>query len=542
MMFYDVDKKLHNAMTDANNTVRLKIEIDLGGYFESVFERDIVSAFFVGMKEAAGGVSARGEVVLDNTIGIYDYSGVGPGAVVKVSFSLGEGLPYFQRFAFTIDDRGIQDLRGPGRKRMVRIALRDFSGRLRGADGARDWSAPAVFTYSVACDGSRPGKSLVHSIALRGGVGVDGIDCATVPIEYPFVRLRENVWRELSGLATACRCHLECGPDGRLGFLGSPYQTEGAAADGVSHVFGGDDIFYYGKTERADLYRNTVRLRVNMPVSLSRREIWRYDTPPVFYDENMRPRFPFGYAPGREIERGRYAAGYSVVDGESGAVRPVIFADDIDTREEAEGRLEYEGGAFSYSHYDVETSIDKALLTLANVGGGYLYNASIHGRPIVLDLNRSCFMRDARSVAEKGTRALNVTGAYFTEHDVGGRPHYVDWVARELAERARYWREFTVRTYQGLFNARVGAKVGISLRGEKAVGTVGAFSFRFRRDAAFVSTFRVTENMQEKILKREGNNDERGAASAGRDAGGDAGTEGGNEGVQGSRDWQGRET
>jgi len=500
MRFYDVDPDLRKAMNDAGNAARLKIEFELGGRFEAVFERDIVSAYFVGMKEAAGGVSARGEIVLDNSIGIYEYEDAGPGSLVVVSFSAGEGLPFFRRFGFLIDDRGIRAERGPGRRRRVRIALRDFSARLRVADGARDWAAPAVFTDSVACDRERPGKSLVHGIAARAGVGFDGIDCSTVPIAYPFVRLRENVWRELSGLATACRCHLECGPDGRLQFLNSPYQVENVASDGVSHLFEGGEVFYFGKSDRADLYRNTVRLKVNMPVSLSRREIWRYDNPPVTYDDDLRPRYPFGASHLREIERGRYAAMYSVIDGESGAKRPVIYADDIDNREDARRRLEYSGGSFSYTHYDVESGIDKAFLTIDSGGGGYLYNASIHGRPIVLDLNRSCFMRDAQSVARNGAKVLNVTGAYFADHDVGGRPHYVDWVARELAERARQRREFTVRTHQGLFNARVGAKVGIAVKGVKATGTVEAFSFRFGRDAAFVSTFRVAEDICEENI------------------------------------------
>ena len=206
MRFYDVDQGLKDAMVDVSKPLRLKIEFHIGGLSHCVFEKDIVSAVFIGIKEAAGGASTRGEIVLDNGIGIYGYEGAGPGTVVRVSFSVGEGLPFFRRFSFLIDDKGIRDERGPGRKRLVRVGLRDFSARLRGTDGARDWTAPAVFAYSVACDANTPWKSLVHLIAGRAGF-VD-IDCATVPIALPFVRLRENAWRELSALATACRCGL----------------------------------------------------------------------------------------------------------------------------------------------------------------------------------------------------------------------------------------------------------------------------------------------------------------------------------------------
>jgi len=225
MKFYEVDHALQEAIDTADKPIRLKIEIAVGGHFESVFEQDIIEANFFSHKEAAGGVSSRGEVLLDNRIGIYAYSGVTAGTEVRVSFSLGEGLPYFQRFIFYLDDKGIQDERGPGRKRFVRLHLRDLSARLRKTDEARDWTAPAVFTYSVVCDKTHTEKSLVHRIAGRAGLTVDDIDCSTIPVTLPFVRLRRNVWAELSSLATAYRCHLECAPEKRLEFAHSPYQV-----------------------------------------------------------------------------------------------------------------------------------------------------------------------------------------------------------------------------------------------------------------------------------------------------------------------------
>jgi hypothetical protein len=128
MKFYEIDNALIEAIETGDKPVRVRIQIDFtgNGDFESVFEQDILEADFYGLKEAAGGTSARGDVLLDNPQGIYSYTSVGPGSKVKVSFSLGEGLPYFERFIFHIDDNGIQDIRGPGRKRFVRLGLRDF--------------------------------------------------------------------------------------------------------------------------------------------------------------------------------------------------------------------------------------------------------------------------------------------------------------------------------------------------------------------------------------------------------------------------------
>ena len=488
MKFYEIDTALREAIAAAETPARVKIEIDMGGRFESVFERDVIQADFYGLKEAAGGTSARGELLLENPHGVYSIGG-GAGRKVRVSFSMGEGLPYFRRFIFYVDEKGVQDIRGPGRERRARLGVRDFSEKLRKADTARDWTAPAVFAYSVVVDRNNPATSLVHRVAGRAGLSPADVDCATIPVTLPFVRLRRNVWAELSSMATAYRCHLECAPDGKLLFSHSPYQTDERGCSDPYSLTGGD-IFYLRKTERADLYRNTVRLKVNMPVSLGRREIWRYDQPPVFYDDNLNARYPFRYPLVREIEAGGYEANYSVCDGRGGK-RNVVYADEIDSKEEAERRLEYSGGPFSYSRYDTASGIDKAFLTLRKENDGDLYKAAIYGRPIVLDLNRSCFMRDSEAVSRYGTIALNVTGPYFSEHDTGGRPHYEDWVIRELTERLRDRREFTVKTHRGLFNARVGARVTIAAGNETVTGVIQAFSFRYRRDMAFVSMFRI---------------------------------------------------
>ena len=71
MKFYDIDSALQDAIIAADKPVRLKIEIAFAGYFESVFEQDILKANFFGLKEVAGGTTARGEVLLDNPQGIY---------------------------------------------------------------------------------------------------------------------------------------------------------------------------------------------------------------------------------------------------------------------------------------------------------------------------------------------------------------------------------------------------------------------------------------------------------------------------------------
>ena len=492
MKFYEIDHALQEAIIAADKPVRIKIEIEVSGHFEAVFEQDIIEANFYSLKEIAGGTTSRGDLLLDNPHGIYSYSNVGAGSQVKVSFSIGDGLPYFHRFIFYIDDKGIQDVRGAGRKLYVLINLRDLSAKLRKTDEARDWTAPAVFTYTVVCDKTQPDKSLVHGIAQRAGLSGNDIDCSTIQVTLPYVRLKRNIWAELSSLASAYRCHLECPVEKPLVFAHSPYQTEPLTDNEYSYIFCGDDIFCFRKTARAELYRNSVRLKVNMPVSLEKQEIWRYDENPVFYDDFMQAHYPFKYPLVREIEAGKYEAKYKVTE-ENGKERNVVYADLIDTKEEAESRLDYDGGAFSYPHYDITTNHDRAIITLQKENDGDLYNASIHGRPIVLDLNRSCFLTDSEAAATYGTAALNVTGSFFSEYEIGGKPHYEDWVSRELSERLQKRREFTVKTHRALFNARVGANVKIQTRKEELAGTINAFSLRYKRDKALIASFRITE-------------------------------------------------
>jgi len=496
MKFYEIDNALQEAIVAANKPVRLKIEIQLSGHFESVFEQDIVEANFFGLKEAAGGTTARGELLIaNNKYQITKNKENGAGREVRISFSMGEGLPYFQRFRFFIDDKGIQDIRGPGRKRYAYIGLRDLSAKLRKTDESRDWTAPAVFAYSVVCDKSQPQKSLVHGIAQRAGLAVNDIDCSTIPVTLPYVKLRRDIWAELSSLATACRCHLECPVEKPLVFAHSPYQINEQSSDGP-YLIKGEDIFYLRTTARADLYKNTVRLKINMPVSLEKQEIWRYAEAPVFYDEFLQAHYPFKYPLVREIEAGLYEAKYKVKDTD-GKERNVIYADEIDTQGEAENRLEYDGGLFAYSHYDITTNHDKAIITLNKDTDGDLYRAAIYGRPIVLDTNRSCFIRDIEAVNLYGTVALNVTGSYFSEYPIQRGnitiAQYEDWVMRELEERLQNRRGFTVKTHRALFHARVGAKVKIEMRNEEMEGVINAFSLRYRKDKAFIAAFRIRE-------------------------------------------------
>jgi len=53
MRFYEIDNALQEAINTATRNIRLKMELEIAGHFERIFEKDIVEASFFGLKEAA---------------------------------------------------------------------------------------------------------------------------------------------------------------------------------------------------------------------------------------------------------------------------------------------------------------------------------------------------------------------------------------------------------------------------------------------------------------------------------------------------------
>jgi hypothetical protein len=146
--------------------------------------------------------------------------------------------------------------------------------------------------------------------------------------------------------------------------------------------------------------------------------------------------------------------------------------------------------------YNTTAHCDRALLRLTTNSDGDLYAASIHGRPIVFDLNRSCFLRDNAEIQKYGTSAFNVTGSYFSEDEVNGRPMYEDWTSRELAERLSPKREITIKTHKAVFHGRTGAAVKLKMKNEDLRGTVTGLSLRYKREAAFEATYKINEELK----------------------------------------------
>jgi len=495
MRFYALDPALEGAIRDGNAQARVRVELGSGdGTWSEVAEGDLLAATFTSAHEKEGGTASRGELVLDNAEGAYtaEGDGKGSGRAVLVSFSVGYGQPFVPRFSFYADGAGFRELKGPGTRRRVLVGLEDLSGLLRRTDAARDWTDRASFAFVRVCDKTDPSSSLVHLAALRAGLGTADIDCSTIGLGLDWVSLGRDLWAELSDLARTYRCHLECAVEKPLVFAHSPYQDEAENGAESSWRFDGGNVYCLRSCALRDGYRNTVRLKLNLPRVLARQELWRYEDPPVGWDGALRPTYAFRAAAVRAVSEAGYVARYRVREA-GGVLREVVYADQVDLEAEASARLDYTGGPLAYTAYDTASRRDGAVVRLEAVGDADLHGASIHGRPIVLDLNTCCFARDEEEIALEGTCALNVTGSLFSYSPWGGRPMYEDWAERELEERRRPRRAFLVRTNRAVFHARVGALVTVADGGEEAGALIRALRFSYRRDGAFSASFDLEE-------------------------------------------------
>jgi hypothetical protein len=116
MRFYEIDGALQDAIFAGDKAVRLKIDIDSGkGFFYEVFDKDIIEADFFGLKEAAGGTSARGEISVNSEQLIENRGRENLlGGRCGFSFRLGRGCSIFIGLDFTLMIRGFRIAGGRG--------------------------------------------------------------------------------------------------------------------------------------------------------------------------------------------------------------------------------------------------------------------------------------------------------------------------------------------------------------------------------------------------------------------------------------------
>jgi len=524
LRFYDVDDTVAGAMEKPESEVRLRVAIDFSGDGEFVeIEEDLIlEGTFRSYREAEGGVVNRGTMIFDNANGAFSperfgeylpavgrYNGLRqedglgnlrPGRRVRISFTVGSGELFVPRFLLHVDERGFRNELSDCCRDQVIVGLVDLSYYLAKSREAADWTEETVFTYMRVCDKEFPLQSLVHRIAARGGLSTADIDCSTIAAELPYLKASLSVWQELSACARAYRAHLETAVEKPLVFAHSPYQEEDEESRTIEYVLGNGNLFSLRSEDSWGEFRNDIRLKWNKCLPQPRQRLWHYADPPVEYGEDLSPHYPFSAA-GRkreiESETVEYTALYTA-SGDDGRERTVVYADELDTLADLEARMVIDGPALEIASYNPDRYPDRAVIRLSCSADTMLEELSIWGRPIAVEPNFACFKRNEESIALYGTRALDVTGGYFSDTLYDGVPHYQHWTEATLQRLCRMRKRYVAQTNRGLFHARAGAlvKVDETLLGsgiEGRVCEIEGLVFRFRKTKSFVARFELQE-------------------------------------------------
>ena len=498
MRFYDIGLNYENLIKDDICRIFPRVEIvknDGTSYF--INDGDIISLEITNYKEASGGYSNYGELVLDNRLNRYSadiHPELTAGCEIHIHYAMGNIYNSFYRFALHADERGFQTF-AEGSDRTCRVHLDDYSAFLKDTDKGKDWTGHETLVHGVYCNRAVPALSLVHVIADRAGLTDNDIDCCLLDKEVPYVKFSGSVWEELSQLATAAKAHLECTKDKVLSFEGSPYDADYENDGTVSWTLDGDDITAWHSFDLMDKYRNSLRMKWTHYSETGITELWHYSDAPVVYDENMRTVYPMGDG-SRDIEKYEtYEAVYKVKDTD-GREFPVVKAFDVDSRETFEANLDDSEGTVTVDVYNTTTYPDRALVKLSSSVPTNLRRAVIYGRAIIAEQNFCCYVRNQSGINQYGTRAENVTNKYMSDTETDGIPFYEKWAGDTLEEMSRVKRGLFIKTNRALFHARAGAWIEIDLsdicgmRIER--GQITSLVLRYKKDAAFETAVTVT--------------------------------------------------
>jgi len=498
MKFYNIGQTLENLIRDDICRPFVRIEIDRAktGEYEYLSDSDIEECSITSYKEKTGGIVNCGVLVLSNEFNQYSpllNPDLVPGIQFHIWYCMGNNYNSFLRFSLYADDSGFQCY-GKGKDKKVLIHLVDYSYYLKQSNKERDWTSDLVVAHSVICDKTNPNESLFHRIAERGGLQDTDIDCAYLPFTLPYVRITENVWSELSLLASAYKAHLECSKDRMITFAHSRYDTDYEEESPIGFTLTDEDVFEYRKFVATDRYKNTLRMKWTKYKEIERTVLWKYHDEPVLYDENIEPYYPF-IPRTRDIEKyENYEAPYTYTDPE-GKNHTVVYAEDIDTQEDFEANLLYEGSSIDVKKYNTTLHTDKALVQLEASGPVNLRQAIIHGKGIIPQHNYSHFISDVSEVENRGTKALNITNKYMSDDELNGRPFYEMWAEDTLQELKDVRRGYFIKTNKALFHARAGACIQIELSDACGISEQKALIeelvLRYKKSEAFETAMTV---------------------------------------------------
>ena len=495
MRFYEIPPEVESKISDveARPFVRVLLETEAGDVY--VRDTDILECVMTSYKNEDGGIVNCGELLLKGIYDIENNPEYKPGLGVQIWYCFGDRTNTFFRFHLFVDDDGFQIQETGYLDKTTKVRLIDLSAKLDDAKLQRNWTDAQTVVHSVVCDRTRPENSLVHIIAARGGINAREINCGTLPFDIPYVVVAGSAWKELCALAKAYNAVVECGKDMTLSFIESPYDVQNEYSEESCFELNENEITHYRFFNNREKYANNIRLKYTRYVQMERQELWSYSDAPVWYDEDMKPYYPFTDDSRKIISDTDYQAIYTAKN-EEGKTRNVVYADGVDSEEDFIEAMEVTGeDKPEVIQYDTTTYRDRAIVQLGR--GGKLIGvrkASITGRPIISETNYSVFVKDDQEITEKGQIVKNVTSKFLSDDLFEDEPFCQRRAKDLLNECVNCKGAYYLTTFLPLIHARVGAFMDIRLNGAAGFRKVkiDELTFRYKKDNAFSSEIWVT--------------------------------------------------
>lgn len=495
MRFYELPPEVENKIcdTDARPFVRIALELNGGDVY--IPDSDILECVATSYNTEAGGIVNCGELLLKGIYDIEKNPEYVPGLGVQIWYCFGNRETTFFRFHLFVDDSGFQSQETGFLDKTTKVRLIDLSTKLNDTKLQRNWTDAQTVVHSVVCDRTNPENSLVHIIAKRGGLNSNEINCGSLPFDIPYVVVAGSAWKELCALAKAYDAVVECGKDLTLSFIESPYDTENEYSEDSDFTLDETQITHYRFFNNNDKYANNVRLKYTRYLQTERQELWSYSDAPVWYDEDMRPYYPFTDDSRKIIFDNDYQAIYTAKNDE-GKTRNVVYADQLDSEQDFLEAIEVTGEDKPVVvQYDTSIYKDRAIIQLNRDGKLIgLRKAAITGRAIISETNYSIFVKDDNEIAAKGQIVKNVTSKYLSD-DLFEDELFCQRRAKDLLQDCINCKGgYYLTTYLPLIHARVGAYMDIRLNAQSGFKKVriDELTFRYKKEDAFSSEIWVT--------------------------------------------------
>ena len=498
MRFYELPPEVENKIRNTNARPFVRVVLELAGGDVYLPDSDILECVITSYNTEAGGIVNCGELLLKGLYDVEHNAEYTTGLGVQIWYCFGERENTFFRFHLFVDNNGFQSQETGFLDKTTKVRLIDLSTKLDDTKLQRNWTDAQTVVHSVVCNRLQPEKSLVHIIAARGGIRANEINCGSLPFDIPYVVVASSAWKELCALAKAYDAVVECGKDLTLSFIESPYDTENDYSEDPDFTLDETQITHYRFFNNNDKYANNVRLKYTRYVQTERQELWSYSDAPVWYDEDMKPYYPFTDDSRKIISDNDYQAIYTAKNDE-GKTRNVVYADQLTTEEEFLDEMVVSTGSttedFSVVQFDTSTYKDRAIVQLSRNGNLIgLYKAAIFGRAIISETNYSIFVKDDNECAAKGQIVKNVTSKYLSDDLFENEP-FCQRRAKDLLQDCINCKGgYYLTTYLPLIHARVGAFMDIRLNAQSGFKKVriDELTFRYKKEAAFSSEIWVT--------------------------------------------------